>query len=110
MPSRTEVSDEWPMRGEKALGMARRPEPSHGPFPLARRSVGVFRTIIHIAVLPVFHARHYLPLSSLVALELIGDDQPGDIPAPLEERAEEFLGRSFVPPALHRATPFMVLH
>jgi hypothetical protein len=50
-------------------------------------------TVIHIAMLPVLHARQYFTLGGLVALELIGDDHPWDIPAPLEELADEFLRR-----------------
>jgi hypothetical protein len=64
--------------------------------------VGVFRPIVQIAVLPVFHARQYLPLGGLVAFELIGDDHPWDIPAAFEELAEERLRGVLVPPALHQ--------
>jgi hypothetical protein len=81
------------MPGEKAPGMGGGLEPPHGQCPLTRRLVGVLRTIVHIAVLPVFHARQDLPLGGFVALELIGDDHPWDIPAPFEELAEELLGR-----------------
>jgi hypothetical protein len=45
MASRTEVSGGRPMRSEKAMGMAGGLAPPHGLFPLARRLVGVFRTI-----------------------------------------------------------------
>jgi hypothetical protein len=90
------------VRGEKALSVAGGREPSHGPLPLPRRVMGVLRPVVHRAVLPVFHAEQNRPLSGLVALQLSGDDDPGDIPAPVEELAEECLGRVLVPPTLHQ--------
>jgi hypothetical protein len=44
MPSRTEVGDDRPIRGDKALCMAGGLEPSHGSFPLTRQLMGVFRS------------------------------------------------------------------
>jgi hypothetical protein len=77
-------------------------EPPHGPFPLTRRLMGVLHPIVQIAVLPVFHTGHDLARGGTVALGLVRDDHPWDIPAPFEELAEEFLGCSLIPPALHQ--------
>jgi hypothetical protein len=77
-------------------------EPSHGPFPLPRGLMGVFRTVVQVSVLSVLYAREYVPLRSPIAFELIRDDDSWDVGQPLEELAEERLGRVLVAPPLHQ--------
>jgi hypothetical protein len=77
-------------------------ESLHAPLPLAGRLVGVFCPIVEVAVLPMFYARQDLPLGSPVAFQPIGDDDPWNVPASFEELAEELLGGTLVPPALHQ--------
>jgi hypothetical protein len=65
---------------------------------------------MQIAVLPVLDARRHLPLRGTIAFQSIGDDDPWDVVAALEERAEELLGRLLVTPALHQdGEPMAVL-
>ncbi len=80
--------------------MAGRLEALHGVLALPRRLVGVFGTIVEIAALPVLHPRQHLPLGRAIARELVRDQHPRDVGAALEQLAEEFLGRRFVPAAL----------
>lgn len=47
---------------EEAWRMTCRLEAPHGPLTLAQRLVGVFCTVIEIAVLAVFHPLENLPL------------------------------------------------
>jgi hypothetical protein len=49
------------------------------PFPLARGLMRVLGTVVQRAVLPKLHARQYFPLGSIVAFELLGDDDPWHI-------------------------------
>jgi hypothetical protein len=58
--------------------------------------MGVFGPIVQIAVLAVFHSRHYLALGGLIALQFVCDDDSWHIPQALQELAEELLGRFFV--------------
>jgi hypothetical protein len=81
-------------------------EALHPPFPLARRLVGVFGTVIQIAVLPVFYPRQHLPLRGSLALQLIGNDHALD---PFEELVEERLRGAPVPPALHQDIEYVPL-
>jgi hypothetical protein len=66
MPPRAEVLRGGAIRREEPLGMARRCEALHPPFSLARRLMGVFSSIVQIAMLPMFHARQYLTLGGSV--------------------------------------------
>src|SRR5574340_150137 len=50
--------------------------------------------------LPVLDRRHHLPMRHLVAAQLVGDQHPRRGALPLEELAEELLGRSSVSPGL----------
>jgi hypothetical protein len=79
MTSRSEMLGNRPRRGEKPLRVPRRLEPLHAPLPLARRLVRILCPIVEIAMLAVLHPGQDLPLRRAVALELIGDDDPGDI-------------------------------
>jgi hypothetical protein len=98
--SRSEVLGDGTIRGQKPVGVLWRLKPLHAPLPLARRLVGIFRPIIEVAVLPMFHTRQDLPLRSAVAFELVRDDHPRDVRRALEELAEELLRGLLVAPAL----------
>jgi hypothetical protein len=41
--------------------------------------MGVFRTVIEVFMLAVFHAREDLSLRGAIAFELVGDDDPGHV-------------------------------
>jgi hypothetical protein len=105
MPPRAEVLCNRAIGGKEALCMTRRFEPLHPPFSLARRLVGVFSTIVQIAMVPMYHTRQYLTLRGAVAFELIGHDHPGHVRQALEQLAEERLRRFLVPPALYQDGP-----
>jgi hypothetical protein len=64
--------------------------------------MGVFRTVVQVSVLSVLYAREYVPLRSPIAFELIRDNDSWDVGQPLEELAEERLGRVLVAPPLHQ--------
>ena len=102
MPSRAEVLGNRSIGGKKALGVSWRLECLHAALTLAHGLVGVFRTIVEVVVLPMFHAREELPLGCSVAFQLIGGEHPRDILAPFEQLAEKFLGSRFTPPMLHQ--------
>jgi hypothetical protein len=65
-----------------------------------RRLVGVFGTIVQIAVVLMFHTGQCHALGGAVALELVGDDHPWYVGQALEQLPEEFLSRMLVPPIL----------
>ena len=67
MPSRAEVLGNRTIGGEESLGMPWRLEPLHPPLALACGLVGIFCTVVEVAVLPVFYARQAFALSSVVA-------------------------------------------
>jgi hypothetical protein len=89
--SQAEVLGNGTIGREEALGVSRRLEPLHPPFPLARRLVGVFRPIVQIAMLPMFHTRQELSLGGSITLQPIRDEDPWSILASFEELAEKFL-------------------
>ena len=99
---RLEVLGNRSVRGEKALRVSWRLEPLHAPLPLARRLVGVLRSIIQVAVLSMFDTGQYLAHRSTIAPQLIRDDDSRDVCQSLEQLAEELLGRVRVSPALHQ--------
>jgi hypothetical protein len=77
--------------------------------------VGVFGTIIQIAVLPMFHTGPHLALSRAVALELIRDEHPGHVLAAFQQLTEACLRGLRIPlrldadvqhmPILNRGAP-----
>jgi hypothetical protein len=77
--SRSEVLGDRSIRGEKPLRMARRLEPLQAPLPLAGGLMGVLRSIVQIAVLPMFDTRQDLSLCRAIAFELVRDDDPRDV-------------------------------
>src|SRR4030095_5487193 len=88
--------------GQKALGVPRRLEPLHTIFTLPRRPVRVLAAIIEVAALPMFYSGQDLALGRAVALQLIRDDDPRDIPQALEQLAKELLRRVLIAPALNQ--------
>jgi hypothetical protein len=71
------------MHREEALCVSSRLEPPYGALPLARRLVGIFRTVVQIAMLPVLDTREHLPLGGTIAWQLIRDDDSRHIGQPL---------------------------
>ncbi len=88
------------MSREKALGMARGFEPTHLPFPLASWLVGQLGAVVQTLVLAVFDAGDEFLAGGFIALELVGDDDPGYVAQALEDLAKEALGNAFVAPRL----------
>src|SRR5688500_2814972 len=109
MPSGAEVLRDGTIGREEPLGVPCRLKSLHPPFPLAGRLVGVFRTVIQIAVLAVLHARQDLPLGRAIAFELVRDDHPRNVLAALEQLAEECLGCVLVPPSLDQDIQYMTV-
>ena len=62
--------------------------------------VRILGAVIEIPVLAVLHPRQHLLFCGTIAFELVRDDDPRNILAALEQLAEEFLGRVFVPQPL----------
>ena len=62
--------------------------------------MGVLTPVIEIATLAVFDPGQDLALRRAVALQLIRDDDPRDIPQALEQLAKELLRRVLIAPAL----------
>jgi hypothetical protein len=88
------------IRCQKALDIPWGFEPLHAPFPLAGRVVGILRTVVQIPVLPMFHTGQDLAHGRPIAFEVIRDDDPWDVPQPLEQPAEELLRGCLVPATL----------
>jgi hypothetical protein len=63
--------------------------------------MGVLRTVVQVAVLPMFDAREALSRRRAIAGQPIGDDDPWHVTAVRETLAEARLGRMCVPSALH---------
>ncbi len=82
--------------------MANRREAAHRAFPLPRRLVGVFGTVVEAFVLTMLNTRHDLLVCCCVATKLIGNEHARDVLAALQQLAEEFLGCRLVAPALHQ--------
>jgi hypothetical protein len=99
MTARSKVLGDETICGEESLGLPWGFEPLHAPFPLARGLVRVFRAVVEIAMLAMFHTRENLPLRSAVASEFIRDDHPRHVRQALKELAEELLRGPLVPPA-----------
>jgi hypothetical protein len=67
---RAEVLGNRTIRGEEPLRMPGGLEPLHTPLLLARGLMRIFRTVIEVATLPMFHPRQELPLGGTVAFQL----------------------------------------
>src|SRR3989442_12616832 len=62
MPARTEMLGDGAIGGEEPLGVPRGLEPLQASLPLAGGLVGVFRAIVEIPMLAMFHPREDLSL------------------------------------------------
>ena len=71
------------IRRQKPLRMSRRFKPLHAIFALPRRPMRVLTAVVEIATLAVYSGED-LTLRRAVALQLIRDDDPRDIPQALE--------------------------
>jgi hypothetical protein len=102
MPSYTEVLGNRTIGGEEPLSVPWRLASLHAALPLVHGLMGVFRTLVEIAVLPMFYAWEELPRGCPTAVQLIGDEHPGDLLAAFDQLAEDFPGSCFIPPTLHQ--------
>ncbi len=109
MTARSKVLGDETICGEKSVGLPWGFEPLHALFPLARRLVQVFRVVVEIATLAMFHTPENLPLRSAVASEFIRDDHPRHVRQARKELAEKLLRGPLVPPALHRDVEHMAI-
>jgi hypothetical protein len=99
---RSEVLGDGAISGKEALGVSWGFEFTHASFSLPGRLVRIFRTIIEVAVLPMFDTGQDLALGRTVAPQLIGNNDPRNVRQALEQLAEELLRRLLVTPALHQ--------
>ena len=102
MPAWTKVLPDWTTRGKKALGVTSAFEAAQRILPLARGLVGILGAGVQKAGLAMFHTGQHLPLGGSITPEFVRDDAPWYIVAARQQLAEEFLGRRFVPLALHK--------
>src|SRR5215813_11283780 len=100
MPSGAEVLSDGSIRRQKALGMSRRFKPLHAILALACGAMRVLTAVVEIAAPAVFDSGQDLALRRAIALELIRDDDPRDIPQALEQLAKKLLRRVLIPPAV----------
>jgi hypothetical protein len=96
MPSGSEGLRDGTIGGEEALGLPCRFEPLHPPLTLAGGLVGIFRTIIEVPVLAVFHAGQHLPLRGRIAFQPVGDNDSRDVPTGFKQLPKKLLGGCFV--------------
>src|SRR5215471_690993 len=88
------------MGREEALRLTGRFELLHLPLSSACRLVRILRSVIESLVLAMVNAGHDLPLCRAVAGKLVGDHDTGRPHLPLQQLAEQPLGRLLVAPAL----------
>jgi hypothetical protein len=69
MPARAEVLGDGTIGREELLGVSRRLEPLHAPFPLAGL-MRVLRAVVEIPMLAMLHPRQHLLLRRTIAFEL----------------------------------------
>src|SRR4051812_36043112 len=71
-------------------------------LPLACGAMRVFAPVIEIATLAMLHPGQDFPFGRAVALELIRNDDPLDIPQTLDKLAKKLLRRLLIAAALHQ--------
>jgi hypothetical protein len=98
----SEVLGDGAIGGKEALGVSWGFEFTHASFPLRGRLVRIFRTIIEVAVLPMFDTGQELALGHPVAPQLVGNNDPRNVRQALEQLAEELLRRLLVTLALYK--------
>jgi hypothetical protein len=74
--------------------------PRQAPFALARRLVGMFGTMVQRALWPRFHTRPHRALGGTGALQLIRDDHPGSVVAPVQQLTDALRRGLLVAPRL----------
>lgn len=102
MAAWTEMTANGRLCSEKPLGVARRFEPWHRSFTLARWLMRVLRSIVQAFVLSLLHARQHVFFGGAIAPELIGDQHARDLLTPFEQLAEESFGGLLVAAPLHQ--------
>jgi hypothetical protein len=76
-------------------------EPLHAPLALAGGLMGVFRSVIQVAMLAMFHTRQGLALRRPIARQFIRNDDPRHVGQPLQQFTKELLRRLLIPLPLH---------
>jgi hypothetical protein len=102
MSMRAEVLRDRPLSRKAPLGVARGLEPLHVPLPLACGLVRGLRTIIQIPMVPMFHPREDLALSSSVARKFVGHDPTRHVRQSLEQLTDECLCSLLIAAALNQ--------
>jgi len=100
--SGSEMLRDGTIGGEEALGLPGGLEPLHPPLALASRLMRVFRAIVEVPVLAVFHAGQHLPLRGRIAFQPVGDDDSRDVPTGFEQLPKKPLGGCFVAATLYQ--------
>jgi hypothetical protein len=98
--SRAKVLHDRSIRGKETLGVTRRLEALHTPLPLPRGLMRVFRAVVQIAMLPMFHTEQRLALGGAIAFQLVCDKYPWHVRQAFEQLAEELFSRVLIPPTL----------
>jgi len=101
MSSQAEVLHNRTISGEEPLSVPGRLEALHASFQLAGGLMGIFRPIVEVPALSMFHPRQNISLRGPIACQLIGHDDSRDVPTAFEQFTKEFLGGCFVAPTLH---------
>ncbi|EFH80779.1 hypothetical protein Krac_1400 [Ktedonobacter racemifer DSM 44963] len=109
MSSRSEMVGDRSKGREEPLGVTWRCETSHRSFALSSRLMRVFCSIVQALVLPMFDARHDLPLGGCIAGEFVGDNDTRHVLESLQELAKELFGSFFVSSALHQNIEYFAM-
>ena len=102
MTTGTEVLSDVAERKQEPLGLPRRGEAFHDPFPDPGRLMGVLGAVVEVLRAAVGHRRHQLAVGELVAGQLVGDLHARHVPQPLAQLTEKPLGRHRVTTRLHQ--------
>ena len=77
MPSWANVRGDGPIGREAWLGLSWGRDALRAPLTLAGGLMGRLRAVVHRAMLPLFHTGQDRALGRAVAVQLIGDQDPG---------------------------------
>src|SRR5690349_17111476 len=100
MPTRAEVLHDGTIGGEESLGLTWGLKPLHPSLPLSGGLMRIFRAIVQIPILAMFHAWQDLALGRRIALEFVGDDHTWHVDQFLEQLTKELLRRPLIPASL----------
>ena len=92
MPSNAKEVLHESMHGQELLRLSRRFKLPHLSFPMSRRLMRDFGSIVSVLVGVVDDGGHDLAVSGAVAFQLVGDQPPGRASLPLQQLAEESFG------------------